>query len=112
MWTDHKSQLHSGHLMPMKRWQFSTRSLLALTTILSIVLAFSVRVPMLFRVVLILAAPVLLLIAIFYVANFSTSDRRPRVSLLAWALLGVFLDCTLWLRREWYLVVPEKFFYR
>jgi hypothetical protein len=76
--------------MSASRWQFSTRSLLVLTAILSIVLAFAVKLPIAFRVALILAAPILLLIAILSVANFATSDRRPRLSIFSWLLLGMF----------------------
>jgi hypothetical protein len=74
----------------MNRWRFSIRSLLVLTATLSIVLAFAVNLPELFRVALVIASPVLLIVAILQAANFATSDRRPRLSVLSWILLGTF----------------------
>lgn len=74
----------------MERWQFSVRSLLVLTAILSLVLAFAVNLPGLFKIMLIVAAPVLLIAAILQSANFATSDRRPRLAVLSWSLLGAF----------------------
>jgi hypothetical protein len=74
----------------MNRWQFSTRHLLVLTAIVSVVLAIAVRIPTFFRVVLAFTAPVLIVVAILQSANFATSDRRPRVALAAWCALGSF----------------------
>jgi hypothetical protein len=74
----------------MPRRQFSIRGLLVLTAIISAVLAFAVRLPDVFRVLLIIAVPVLLIVAIFQSANFATSDRRPRIALLSWIALGIF----------------------
>jgi hypothetical protein len=74
----------------MNRWQFSTRHLLVLTAIVSVVLAIAVRMPTFFRVVLAFTAPVLIVVAILQSANFATSDRRPRVALAAWCALGSF----------------------
>jgi hypothetical protein len=75
---------------PKDRWQFSTRGLLVLTAIVSFVLAFAVRLPTVFTVILLIAAPVLLLIAVFHTANFATSDRRPRIALLSWLMFATF----------------------
>lgn len=74
----------------MNRCQFSTRSLLVLTAIVSVVLAVAVRMPAVFQVALMVAAPVLFVVAIFQSANFATSDRRPRLALVAWTALGSF----------------------
>jgi hypothetical protein len=76
--------------MPNSKWQFSTRSLLLLTAVVSIILAVAVRLPDFFRIVLLSAAPVLVLIAIFQSANFATSDRRPLLASLSWALFAAF----------------------
>lgn len=74
----------------MKRWQFSIRSLLVLTAVVSLILAFAVKLPDAFRAALLAAVPVLLLVAIFQAANFATSERRPAVSLVSWTLFGGF----------------------
>ena len=72
------------------RWQFSIRGLLVLTAIVSLVLAFAVNLPDVFRIMLIVAAPVLVVAAVLQSANFATSDRRPRLSVLSWSVLGAF----------------------
>jgi hypothetical protein len=71
-------------------WQFSTRHLLVLTAIVSVILAVAVRMPAFFRVVLAFAAPVLIVVAILQSANLATSDRRPRLAVVAWLALGSF----------------------
>jgi hypothetical protein len=76
--------------MAKRRWQFSTRWLLVVTAIVSFVLAVAVRLPVFFKGCLLVAAPTLLLIALFQSANFATSDRRPRLALMAWLALGAF----------------------
>ncbi len=76
--------------MTSHRWQFSIRGLLFLTAILSAFLAFAVRMPAFFKVVLIAAVPICVVVGVLQGANFATSDRRPRMSLLAWSLLGLF----------------------
>ena len=76
--------------MNSSRWQFSTRSLLVLTALVSVVLAFAVKMPAVFQVMLLLAALVLVVVAIFQTANFATSDNRPRLAVVAWLLLTSF----------------------
>jgi hypothetical protein len=76
--------------MSDSRWRFSVRSLLVLTTILSLVLAFVVTWPDVCLYLLILSAPVLVLAAILKSANFLTSERRPRVAMLSWIMLCGF----------------------
>jgi len=70
------------------RWQFSTRHLLVLTAIVSVVLSVAVRMPVFFRVVLAFTAPVLIVVAVLQSANFATSDRRPRLAVVVWLALG------------------------
>src|SRR5262245_48322545 len=76
--------------MNKSRWQFSVRSLLVLTAILSLVLAFAVTWPDVFGFMLILSAPILVLAAILRSANFLTAERRPRLAMLSWSMLGGF----------------------
>lgn len=76
--------------MSERRWQFSVRGLLVLTAIVSFVLAFAVTLPIAFRWMLIVAAPVLILAAILTSANFATSESRPRLALISWSVLGAF----------------------
>lgn len=76
----------------MKRWRFSTRALLVVTAIVSAVLAVAVRLPTVFTVCLMIAAPTLLIIAVLQSANFATSDRRPRLALVAWMVLAAFFS--------------------
>lgn len=72
------------------RWQFSTRHLLVLTALVSVVLSVAVRMPVFFRVVLAFTAPVLIVVAVLQSANFATSDRRPRLAVLVWLALASF----------------------
>ena len=74
----------------MKRWQFSIRGLLVLTTVVAAALTIAIRLPGLFWFLVFVTATVSLLVAIFQSANFMTSDRRPRLSTLSWTLLGTF----------------------
>lgn len=74
----------------MNRWQFSTRHLLVLTAIVSVILAVAVRMPAVFQIALMVAAPVLFIIAVFQSANFATSDRRPRLAAISWSLMATF----------------------
>jgi len=76
--------------MKQRRWQFSIRSLLVLTAVTSLVLAVAVRLPMFFRVALLISVPVLLVVAVLQSANFATSDRRPRFALLSWTSFAAF----------------------
>jgi hypothetical protein len=87
----------------MNRWQFSTRHLLVLTAIVSVVLAVAVRMPVFFRVMLAFTAPVLIVVAVLQSASFATSDRRPRLAVLAWLALGLFFAfyCTMILILAW-----------
>jgi hypothetical protein len=73
-----------------KRWQFSTRSLLLLTAIVSAILALAVSLPVWFQVMMGVAIPVLIVVALFQSANFLTSDRRPRLAMLSWTMLAGF----------------------
>jgi membrane protease YdiL (CAAX protease family) len=73
-----------------KRWQFSTRSLLLLTAVVSAVLALAVSLPIWFQVMIWAAIPVLIVVALFQSANFLTSDRRPRLATLSWTMLAGF----------------------
>ena len=85
------------------RWQFSTRSLLVLTALISVVLSVAVRMPTIFRVVLAFTAPVLIMVAILQSANFATSDRRPRLAVIAWLALASFFAfyCSAILHLAW-----------
>jgi len=74
----------------MKRWQFSLRGLLFLMAAVSLVLAFAVSLPDIFKLILIIAAAVLFVIGLFQSANFATSERRPRLAALSWTVLGAF----------------------
>jgi hypothetical protein len=74
----------------MRRWQFSIRGLLIVTAFVSLVLAIAVRLPILFTVCLSVTAPTLLMIAVLQSANFATSERRPRLALIAWIMLAAF----------------------
>jgi hypothetical protein len=74
----------------MKRWQFSTRSLLFLMAMVSAVLAFAVSLPDVFRYFLLVASVSLFVAALLQSANFLTSDRRPLLAMLAWSILGMF----------------------
>ena len=73
-----------------KRWQFSTRSLLLLTAIVSAILALAVSLPIWFQAMIWVAIPVLIVVALFQSANFLTSDRRPRLAILSWTMLAGF----------------------
>jgi hypothetical protein len=73
-----------------KRWQFSTRSLLLLTAIVSAILALAVSMPIWFQAMLIAAVPVLIVVALLQSANFLTSDRRPWLAMLSWSMLAGF----------------------
>ena len=85
------------------RWQFSTRHLLVLTAIVSVVLSVAVRMPVFFRVVLAFTAPVLIVVAVLQSANFATSDRRPRLAVVVWLALGSFFAfyCAAILNAAW-----------
>lgn len=72
------------------RRQFSIRGLLLLTAGVSLVLAFAVKLPVVFQLLLTVAAIVLVVVAVFSSANFATSERRPRLAMVAWLLLAVF----------------------
>jgi hypothetical protein len=76
--------------MTTRRWRFSMRSLLLLMALLSVILAVAVNVPELVKIVLLIAAPVLVVIAILQSANYATSDHRPRLATFSWTLLAVF----------------------
>src|SRR5262245_27935807 len=76
--------------MNNSRWQFSVRFLLVLTAILSFVLAFAVKLPDVFQILLVLFGPVLLLAAMLKSANFLTSERRPLLSAISWSMLAAF----------------------
>ena len=76
--------------MTMRHWQFSIRGILFLTAIVSGVLAFAVRMPTFFQALLISAVPILFIVGLLQGANFATSDRRPRMAIVAWSLLGLF----------------------
>jgi len=74
----------------MKRWQFSIRSLLFLMAAVSLILAFAVTLPEIFKLLLIVAAAVLFVVGLLQSANFATSNRRPRLAVVSWSLLGLF----------------------
>jgi hypothetical protein len=76
--------------MNTSRWQFSIRGLLLLTALVSAALAVFVNVPGIVRVVLTTAAAVFVVIAVIQSANFATSDQRPLLAAISWALLAVF----------------------
>ncbi len=76
--------------MTARRWQFSIRGILFLTAIVSGVLAFAVRMPAFFQAILIAAVPILFVVGLLQGANFATSDRRPRMAVVVWSLLGLF----------------------
>jgi hypothetical protein len=76
--------------MTKPRLQFSIRGILFLTAIVSGVLAFAVRMPAFFQVSLIAAVPILFFVGLLQGANFATSDRRPRMAIVAWSMLGLF----------------------
>src|SRR5262245_55254560 len=69
------------------RRQFSTRSLLILTAIASLFLAFAVKLPEVFKFALVGLAVALVIVATLKSAFIVTSDRRPRVALLSWTIL-------------------------
>jgi hypothetical protein len=73
-----------------KRWQFSTRSLLLLTAIVSAILALAVSMPVWFQAMILVAIPVLIGVALFQSASFLTSDRRPWLAMLSWSMLAGF----------------------
>jgi hypothetical protein len=76
--------------MTLSQWRFSIRGMLVLTALLSIVLAVGVNFPELVLAALAIAAPVAGLMLVFQLANFVTSERRPRIATLSWALLAMF----------------------
>jgi CHASE2 domain-containing sensor protein len=73
-----------------RRRQFSLRGVMFLTAIVSAILAFAVRLPAIFQGMLIAAVPICIVVGLLHGANFATSDRRPRLSLIAWVVLGMF----------------------
>jgi hypothetical protein len=87
------------------RWQFSTRSIFVLVAVLSAVLAFAVNLPEVFQGLLLMAVPICIVIAILQSANFATSDRRPRLATISWALLAVFF--ALFCRGIWSLFINQ-----
>lgn len=76
--------------MDPRRHQFTIRGLLLFTAVVSVVLAFAVRVPLAFQISLIVAAITLVVVVIFKSANFATSERRPRIAAISWTLLTLF----------------------
>lgn len=73
--------------------QFSVRGLLIFTAVISVVLAVAVKAPLFFLSAVLTASLSIGLILIFHTANFVTSVSRPRLTLLAWSLIGTFFAC-------------------
>jgi hypothetical protein len=76
--------------MDSRRHQFTIRGLLLITALVSVVLAFAVRVPLAFQISLIVAAITLVVVMMLKSASFATSERRPRIAAISWTLLALF----------------------
>ena len=75
---------------PRRRWQFTIRGMLLFTAIVSSMLCFAVKLPLLFQITLVVIAIGCFLSAILWTANFATSDRRPWLAILSWSAFGSF----------------------
>lgn len=82
------SPFFTNSVGPTPRWQCSTRSLFVLTAVVSVILAIVVKWPIVIRIFLIVAALGFVIAAMFKSAIFATSDRRPRLAMLSWAILA------------------------
>jgi hypothetical protein len=72
------------------RWQFSLRTMLLATAILSAMLAVAVNVPILFYVALSAALTAAGLQAAAWSMTRLTSQNRPLVAMVAWLIFGLF----------------------